>query len=50
MIEAFNESVVAAAVGDVTAAPLHEQGIRTVIPERFRLGALARVLISELAE
>jgi len=50
VIEAFNESVVAAAVGDVTAAPLHEQGIRTVIPERFRLGALARVLISELAE
>ena len=50
VIEAFNESVVAAAVGDVTAAPLHEQGIRTVIPERFRLGALARLLISELAE
>ena len=50
VIEAFNEAVVAAAVGDVTAAPLHEQGIRTVIPERFRLGALARVLISELAE
>ena len=50
VIEAFNESVVAAAVGDVTASPLHEQGIRTVIPERFRLGALARVLISELAE
>ena len=51
VIEAFNDAhgVVAAAVGDVTAAPLHEQGIRTVIPERFRLGALTRTLVSELA-
>ena len=51
VVEAFNDAhgVVAAAVGDVTAAPLHEQGIRTVIPERFRLGALARTLVSELA-
>ena len=49
MIEAFNESVLAAAVGNVTAAPLWDKGIRTVIPERFRLGALARLLISELA-
>ncbi|UVI36051.1 uroporphyrinogen-III synthase [Brevibacterium spongiae] len=48
VIEAFNDGVVAAAVGTVTAAPLHAQGIRTVIPERFRLGALARTLVSEL--
>lgn len=50
VIAAFNESVVAAAVGDVTAAPLSDRGIRTVIPERFRLGALARALIRELAD
>ncbi len=49
VIEAFNDGVVAAAVGNVTAAPLWERGIRTVIPERFRLGALARILVSELA-
>lgn len=49
VIEAFNDGVVAAAVGDVTAAPLHERGIRTVIPERFRLGALARTLVKELS-
>lgn len=50
VVEAFNEGVVAAAVGNVTAAPLWDRGIRTVIPERFRLGALARILVSELAD
>lgn len=52
VIEAFNDEhgVVAAAVGSVTAAPLREHGIHTVIPERFRLGALARTLVDELAD
>lgn len=51
VIDAFNDDdggVLAAAVGSVTATPLREKGITTVIPERFRLGALARILIREL--
>lgn len=50
VIDAFNDErgVLAAAVGNVTAAPLWDHGIRTVIPDRFRLGALVRTLVTEL--
>ncbi|ALV44596.1 uroporphyrinogen III synthetase [Arthrobacter alpinus] len=42
-------AVVSAAVGPVTAAPLVHAGITPLIPERFRMGALIR-LVSEYLE
>ena len=50
VVAAFNDErgVLAAAVGNVTAGPLWDHGIRTVIPDRFRLGALVRTLVTEL--
>ncbi|WP_240372385.1 uroporphyrinogen-III synthase [Brevibacterium zhoupengii] len=50
VLEAFTEEngVLAAVVGNVTAAPLVEHGITPLIPERFRLGALVRAMVTEL--
>jgi uroporphyrinogen-III synthase len=39
-------SMIAAAVGPVTAAPLRELGISPLVPERGRLGALVRVVVN----
>ncbi|MBB4686020.1 uroporphyrinogen-III synthase [Amycolatopsis jiangsuensis] len=41
-------ATVCACVGPVTAAPLEAAGIRTVQPERQRLGALVKLLVSDL--
>jgi uroporphyrinogen-III synthase len=38
-------SMVAAAVGPVTAKPLQDNGISPIVPERGRLGALVRTLV-----
>lgn len=38
-------SVVAAAVGPVTAGPLRDRGIEPLVPDRGRLGALVRTLV-----
>jgi uroporphyrinogen-III synthase len=48
VLTAFAEAVLPLAVGPVTAAPLEAVGIRTVQPERARLGALARSVVTEL--
>src|SRR5699024_6990962 len=51
VIDAFTDDdggVLEAAVGSVTANQLQEKGIAPVVPERFRLGALARIMIREL--
>ena len=50
VLAAFTDQsgVLAAVVGNVTAAPLVEHGIEPVIPDRFRLGALVRTLVAEL--
>ncbi|WP_369137936.1 uroporphyrinogen-III synthase [Modestobacter versicolor] len=48
VLTAFDDAVLAVAVGPVTAAPLEAVGIRTVQPERARLGALARSVVAEL--
>jgi uroporphyrinogen-III synthase len=40
--------VVAAAVGPVTAAPLEAVGVRPIVPERFRMGALIRLVCEHL--
>ena len=42
VVAALSGPVLAACVGPVTAAPLERLGIRTVQPERARLGALVR--------
>ncbi|WP_138731736.1 uroporphyrinogen-III synthase [Modestobacter excelsi] len=48
VLTAFAEAVLPLAVGPVTASPLEAAGIRTVQPERARLGALARSVVAEL--
>jgi uroporphyrinogen-III synthase len=50
LLRAMNEHVVAVAVGPVTAAPLSTAGIRVATPDRYRLGALIRLVTEELAE
>lgn len=40
--------VLAAVVGNVTAAPLVDHGIEPLVPERFRLGSLVRSMVAEL--
>jgi uroporphyrinogen-III synthase len=47
---AFRGSVVAAAVGPVTAAPLRAAGIPPIVPERYRMGALIRLVCEHLEE
>ena len=42
--------LVAAAVGPVTAGPLRDVGIDPLVPERGRLGALVRALVSHYEE
>lgn len=49
LLAAFRGPLVCACVGPVTAAPLEEAGIRTVQPERQRLGALVKLLVAELS-
>ena len=48
LLEALRTHVVAACVGPVTAQPLTERGVPTVQPERARIGALVRALVSDL--
>jgi uroporphyrinogen-III synthase len=45
---AFRDTVVAAAVGPVTAAPLVEAGVLPIVPDRFRMGALIRIVCEHL--
>ena len=39
-----------AGVGPVTAAPLQQQGLEVLTPQRFRLGALVRSLVQHFAQ
>ncbi|MCZ2807439.1 uroporphyrinogen-III synthase [Modestobacter sp. VKM Ac-2983] len=48
VLAALTDAVLPVAVGPVTAGPLEAAGIRTVQPERARLGALAREVVSAL--
>jgi uroporphyrinogen-III synthase len=48
VVAAFRGDVVPACVGPVTAEPLERLGVRTLQPERQRLGALVRVIAEEL--
>jgi uroporphyrinogen-III synthase len=46
--EAMRGDVLAAAVGPVTSAPLRAAGITPIQPDRFRMGALIRLLCEDL--
>lgn len=48
LLEAMRTDVLAACVGPVTAAPLENEEVPTVSPERFRLGPLVQLLCDEL--
>jgi uroporphyrinogen-III synthase len=48
LLEAMRTHVVAACVGPVTAQALTDRDVPTVQPERARLGALVRALVSDL--
>lgn len=48
VVEALRSTVIAAAVGPVTAAPLVAAGINPIQPERFRMGALIRLVCERL--
>lgn len=50
LVAAFRGGVVAAAVGPVTAAALVAVGIHPIHPDRFRMGALIRLLCELLPE
>ena len=49
-LAALSGPTVAAAVGPVTAEPLVAVGVRPVMPLRYRLGALIRLVCEELSE
>ncbi|MEY2848873.1 MAG: hypothetical protein RI885_1538 [Actinomycetota bacterium] len=48
VLRALADQVVPAAVGPVTAAPLIAAGLRPVVPDRFRMGALIRLVCEHL--
>lgn len=50
VLEALGGDVLAAAVGPVTAGPLRDVGLEPLVPTRFRLGALVRIVSEHLAE
>ncbi|MEV7648387.1 uroporphyrinogen-III synthase [Arthrobacter sp. NPDC089319] len=50
LVEACNGDVVAAAVGPVTAQPLLDAGIHPIMPERYRMGALVRLVVEQLTQ
>jgi uroporphyrinogen-III synthase len=47
--DALRDKVLAAAVGPVTAGPLHEVGVEPATPDRYRLGALIRLVCDRLS-
>nr|WP_242606231.1 uroporphyrinogen-III synthase [Protofrankia symbiont of Coriaria ruscifolia] len=48
VLDALRGQVLAACVGPVCAAPLQRRGVPAVSPDRFRLGALVRLVCEEL--
>ncbi|MDJ0319680.1 uroporphyrinogen-III synthase [Pseudarthrobacter sp. PS3-L1] len=49
LVASLRASVTTAAVGPITAAPLLDAGIKPLVPERFRMGALVRLVAEHLA-
>lgn len=48
--DALRDDVLAAAVGPVTATPLLDVGLRPIQPERYRMGALIRLVCDHLEQ
>lgn len=48
LVDALREHVAAVCVGPVTAAPLRRLGVPYMHPQRYRLGALARLIADEI--
>jgi uroporphyrinogen-III synthase len=48
-VAALSGPVTSVAVGPVTAEPLRNAGIQVVVPDRYRLGALIRLVTDELS-
>lgn len=48
VVRALQAEVTAATVGPVTSAPLHAVGVETIYPDRYRLGAMVRLLCEHL--
>lgn len=48
-IAALNSGVAAVAIGPVCAAPLEAAGVTPFVPDRFRQGAMVKLLTSEVA-
>ena len=49
LVESLKTTVTTAVVGPVTAQPLLDAGITPLVPERFRMGALIRLVCEHLA-
>ena len=49
LVESLKTTVTTAVVGPVTAQPLLDAGIIPLVPERFRMGALIRLVCEHLA-
>lgn len=49
LVAAFRQRVATAAVGPVTAAPLEAVGLRPWVPDRFRMGALIKLVTDNLS-
>ncbi len=49
LIAALRQRVATAAVGPVTAAPLEAAGLRPWVPDRFRMGALIKLVTDNLS-
>jgi uroporphyrinogen-III synthase len=50
LVRAMSGTVAVVAVGPVTAAPLAAAGVPVAVPERYRLGALIRLVTEELGD
>lgn len=50
LVDALQGPVVAAVVGPVTASPLRSAGVEPIVPERYRMGALIRLVCEYLEE
>jgi uroporphyrinogen-III synthase len=49
LVQSLKTTVATAAVGPVTAQPLIDAGVQPLVPERFRMGALIRLVCEHLA-
>jgi uroporphyrinogen-III synthase len=49
LVESLNTTVATAVVGPITAQPLLDAGLHPLVPERFRMGALIRLVCEHLA-